>query len=153
MITNDSLIDRYKNKMRLVPVVNGYPSQQNGFPFTYYYGEFQKQGFEKCKVLLEFDPNNPAQGIYLGCQLGCNTDNTPVIEAWEPIVDKIKRDFTLFWRSASTVKNRFLEWDFKDEDCHRYWPFWIRLEENEDIFEAVKFIEIIICSLKAQGFK
>lgn len=149
------LTSRYKTKMHLVSIVNNYPKDtSNGNFTTYCYGRFSNSNNKnlECSVVLEFDAGNPAQGIYLGCQLGCNTDDAPVIAAWKPIVDKIKRDFALFWRSASTANNRFLDWDFKDEDNHRYWPFWIRLEENEDIFEAVKFIEIIIHSLKAQGF-
>ncbi len=153
MITDHSLIDRYINKMNLVPVVNDNPLLSKDNIFSFCYGEFVKQGFKKCKVLLEFDQVNPAQGIYYGCQLEHNTDTTAIIKKWESVTDYIKRDLALFWRSASTANNRILEWDFKDGNNHRYWPIWIRLEENEDIFEAVKCVQIIIYSLKAQGFK
>lgn len=154
MISKLSLVERYQKKMDLVPIVNGYPSKETEGLCTYCYGTFVKQGIDgRCKVLLEFDKGRPAQGIYFGCQLDEDTESQQVIETWEPIVDVIKRDFTLYWHSASTSDNRILEWDFKDNDYHRYWPFWIRLEDNEDIFEATKCIEVIISSLKAQGFK
>ena len=149
-----TIVNRYKAKMETIPTVNNYPADMSKGNFvTYCYGTFTNPNSNKdCSVLLEFDEGNPAQGIYLGLQLGDNTDDQNTIAVWEPITNIIKRDFALYWKSTSTANNRILEWDFKDQDKKRYWPLWIRLEDNEDIFKAIEYIEVMIFSLKAQGF-
>ena len=143
------LMERYTEKFNLIPVVKGYPSDKShGNLLKKCYGTFRNNGGLECDVLIEFYTNQPAYGIYYGCFV--DKREKDIESKWEQIVLSIKRDFALYWESAQKADGKILEYDYIDNKG--YWPFWIRLEDNEDIFEAIKNVQIIIKSLLAQGF-
>lgn len=149
---NPKLVERYEKRFDLIPVINDYPKDCSKDNFhRMCYGTFKNNDDLLCEVLIEFDTNQPAYGIYYGCFVDIKYSNFNQLEMiWEQTVLSIKRDLALYWRSAQKASNKMLEDDGLDK--RGFWPFWIRLEDDEDIFEAVKNVHIIINSLLTQGF-
>ena len=106
----------------------------------------------ECAVLIEFDDKRPASGIYYGCKVPYKNikEIEEIDQQWKDIVEQIKNDFGIYWNNFNKANSRILSCDH--EDKKHYWPFWIRLNDDEDIYEAVKGVQIIIQSLLYQGF-
>lgn len=105
--------------------------------------------------LVEFDPDDFAYGIYFGCRCALNED------------DKIARQVEACdkeWRRiepyvTENLNNAFPDLDFSkryiptDNVSDRtYWPFWIRLGEEEDVVEVAATATRIIRNTYAWFF-
>lgn len=156
-MSKEKLIQHYRQKVDFLKIVSQMPSYvERNKVHTYDYGKMTKTMEDntiiECSVLIEFDENRPSFGIYYGCkvQLNSNLNATTIDSQWESIIEQIKTDFGKHWNNSSKADSRILSCDH--EDKAHYWPFWIRLNDDEDIFEAVRGVQIIIQSLLSQKF-
>lgn len=106
----------------------------------------------KYEFLIEYDTFNPSQGIYFGCK-------SVTLPGWnhKEVILKADRD----WRDikdlvARRLNNVFITKDFTlrfkvTDNAHNntYWPFWISLHEDEDIWNfGVRALDVIRKSYK-----
>ena len=147
----DKLVNRYLEKFEQIPIIRNYPSEDTPDKKLHkkIYGTFTNEKGLECDVLIEFYEEQPAYCIYYGCFVSKYEEG--IESEWEQVSLSVKHDFTLYWGSAQKANNKILEFDYLDESG--YWPFWIRLEDNEDVYEAIKNVHIIINSLLSLGFK
>ncbi len=157
-MSQETLIQHYQLKLKILQFLSYPPhlyriarskSNPNNI-HMFFYGTAKKEDIE-CAVLIEFDENRPAYGIYYGCKVPSSKFTAPAIDKqWETIIKTMKNDFGMHWNNFNKANNRILSCEH--EDKKHYWPFWIRLNDDEDIYEAVKGVQIIIQSLLYQGF-
>ena len=147
----DKLVNRYLEKFEQISIIRNYPSEDTSDKKLHKknYGTFTNENGLECDVLIEFYEKQPAYGIYYGCFISKYEEG--IESEWEQVVRSVKHDFTLYWGSAQKANNKILEYDYLDKTV--YWPFWIRLEENEDVYEAIKNVHFIINTLLSLGFK
>lgn len=120
---------------------------------VYYHWKLSK-GEIIIEVVIELDKKDYC-GIYYGCR--AQKSQKDIIPSMFD-VSIIKDDyFVNYWsiRNLSSGRND-VENVFLLDDGHtggdKYWPFWIRLEEKYLIKEAVIASQVIIESLKNQGW-
>lgn len=94
------------------------------------------RGYE---FLIEFDKNKPSYGIYYGCRgliLGDNQTQEILNfqEEWENI---LKPKVCEILNNTFQLNNYYQRCLLTDNANNKtYWPFWIRLSEDEDILEV-----------------
>lgn len=105
-----------------------------------------KDGCRAYEFLIEYDIYEPNVGIYYGCKgLTLKGNHNKQIEnfnkEWEKIRDKVAEVLT------NTFPGKNFTYRFKCTDNannNTYWPFWITLNEDEDIVGvAVRALRII----------
>lgn len=105
------------------------------------------------KVLIEHDSNHIDTGIYYGIK--AITKETKILkqsedDKWKKIMAEFKKEFDLFWNNSNISNKRFQKGDQCYENNTQYWPFWIRLEDSEEIYHAVSGIMVILKVLNDQ---
>lgn len=144
--------EKWKDLCSLLPQQKEIDGQNE----VYYHRKLSKGKIE-IEVVIELDKKGYC-GIYYGCRAYKNNEE----ELISPIFDisKIKDDyFKNYWHERNSSNSRKdIENVFLLDDGHtgkaegKYWPFWIRLEEKYSIKEAVIASQVIIESLKNQGW-
>jgi hypothetical protein len=115
--------------------------------YMYCFGSLEKDG-KKYYLHLELNKHYPYQ-IYYGCY--CPKPNfTPkeLQTEWDALLESLRITFAQLWGSRKTAEDRLHPYYYDGF----FWPFWINVEDAEDITEAVKGIKAIITSLTAEGF-
>lgn len=122
----------------------------------YCYWNFSKDNIE-LEVVIEFDRRN-----YTGIYYGCRAKKADESKFTSPIFDnsKIKDDyFKKYWSTRNPSNTRedmehvfLLDDGTTGKETGTYWPFWIKLEDKYPVIEAIVATEVIIASLKAQGW-
>ena len=110
----------------------------------------------KYEFLVEFDKETPGYGIYYGCRAIIDESITSEEELLRQI-DLIEEDMIPIKEKASEVLNKvFVSKKFNEQSFRKtnnanentYWPFWIALSDEEDIWaiaaQATKLIAIHI---------
>jgi hypothetical protein len=130
-----------ENKIELKKIPNS-----NLIAYSYAYLK-SKEG-HSYSVLLEFDGGKPGYGIYYGCK-GYNITEEEIEKTdteWDDYKEEIAR--VLFGMlNLPKEKQRLLTTDVFDKEIKEYWPFWIKIEESEDISIACKAMAIITKTL------
>lgn len=106
----------------------------------------------KYEFLIEFDTYLPSQGIYFGCK-------SITLPGWDHKEEILKADRD--WKEIKDLvvrrlNNVFIHKDFTSRfkvtdnaNNNTYWPFWISLHEDEDIWNVgVRALDIIRQSFK-----
>lgn len=106
----------------------------------------------KYEFLVEFDKETPGYGIYYGCRAIIDESITSEEELIRQI-DLIEEDMIPIKEKASEVLNKvFVSKKFNEQSFRKtnnanentYWPFWIALSDEEDIWtiaaQATKLI-------------
>ena len=115
--------------------------------YMYCFGSLEKDG-EKYYLHVEFNKHYPYQ-IYYGCY--CPEPKTTTDELrkeWDALLESLHRTFAQVWGSRKIAEARLHPYYF---DAF-FWPFWINVEDAEEITEAVKGIFAIVAALTAEGF-
>lgn len=113
-------------------------------------GELYLEGRKgrKYEFLIEFDSDDFAYGIYFGCKCILNQKDKiarqveECVEEWEQhikrkLLDNLNRTFVNI-----DFTNRYIATDNVSD--RTYWPFWIRLGENEDVIKVAALATKII---------
>jgi transcriptional regulator with XRE-family HTH domain len=130
--------DRYHNKIsghHIVYKLIVNPSALEKEDQTRILNKEKTRGYE---FLIEFDVNKPSYGIYYGCRGLIFGNQTQEIQNFQNEWEK-----TIRKKVVEVLNNTFPRKSF-DELClltdnannRTYWPFWIRLSEDEDIIKV-----------------
>ncbi len=108
----------------------------------------------KYKVLIEHDSNHIDTGIYYGIKAITPKSVTDLKQSeddkWKKFMAELKKEFDLFWNNSNISNKRFQKGNQCYENNTQYWPFWIRLEDSEEIYHAVSGIMVILKVLNDQ---
>ncbi len=99
------------------------------------------------EFLIEFDKNDPCLGIYYGCKglikKGDNLEQQKIMmDEWnsyirDKVLDRLNKTFP-----EKKFNNRFKPTDNANDNT--FWPFWISLQEDENLLEVAVRATIII---------
>lgn len=99
------------------------------------------------EFLIEFDKNDPCLGIYYGCKglikKGDNLEQQKIMmDEWnsyirDKVLDRLNKTFP-----EKNFNNRFKPTDNANDNT--FWPFWISLQEDENLLEVAVRATIII---------
>jgi len=151
---NDALQQWQKKWEKLHILLPEKEEFKNGENEVYYHWELSKKDI-KIEVVIELDKKNYC-GIYYGCRTEKANEQSYILSKID--IFNIKEDyFKKYWSKRNPYNKRNdIENVFLLDDGHtsanKYWPFWIRLEEKYSIDEAVIASQVIIESLKHQGW-
>lgn len=142
--------EKWEDLLLLLPQKEEKNSQNE----VYYHWELSKKGIN-IEIVIELDKKG-----YCGIYYGCRTNKNNEVQLTSPTFDisKIKDDyFKNYWHKRNPSNSRKdVENVFLLDDGHtggdKYWPFWIRLEEKYPIKETFIASQVIIESLKNQGW-
>ncbi|MBR1464656.1 MAG: hypothetical protein IJ604_14940 [Prevotella sp.] len=115
--------------------------------YMYCFGSLEKNG-NKYYLHLELNKHYPYQ-IYYGCY--CPEPKAKPDELrreWDALLEPLRRTFTDFWGSRKIAEARIRPYYYDGF----FWPFWINVEDAEEITEAVKGISVIVEVLTTEGF-
>jgi hypothetical protein len=98
-----------------------------------------KDGHRAYEFLIEFDTQDTAYGIYYGCRsLIKDGDQDKEISVLQSEWDNI-----LMAETCNVLNNTFIDKDFSgrfqktnNANNRTYWPFWIALQEDEDVVDV-----------------
>lgn len=93
-------------------------------------------------VVVEYDNNRPAYGIYYGIKMNENGQLNNI--------ENIKSYFLDNWWlqnhpccSELEGNSIFIEGDKGNSEDNTFWPIWIRLEDYRDVSDAIEAAEVI----------
>lgn len=100
---------------------------------------YSKDGHRAYEFLLEYDIFEPTVGIYYGCK-GLTLDGYDhdiEIDTFNKEWDQIKGHVCVILNNTFPGKNFAMRFKATNNaNDNTYWPFWISLQEEEDIYEV-----------------
>lgn len=143
-----ALVEHYKNKWNLIGTNDG---KRHYYMVSMQYSDTNKEDENPSRidVVLEFDEAKPEYGLYFGCKIPKNEKMSPSLK------DSI-------WTEYKSViyGNRDIQQDYvfhpdceSCKDDNDQWAFWIRLEEEFDVFNGIQRIGLLTEVLRKYGYK